>query len=886
MFWRVAGFTQPSPVETILDKEAFTLEELLEEDDLIQECKSLNGRLIGFLQTKPTVQTLLKYLVDPIAEDADQKRRFKYPFAACEVFCCEVDALFSTLLEDGDLMKQLLSLLDAPGPMDCVQAGYFARVITCVQVKRTQDMMRYLQANQEVLAKLVSHLETTSIAEVIARLVGAEESVAMHLMPQQIAWFAETDLVSQLLEALRSAEDLDARKNSANVLAAIARSQLLEALRSAEDLDARKNSANVLAAIARSQVSPLVQNLVEPAILERLFEAAFSSNVSMQALKVCLALLEAKDSPADQHRSQQPNAEPDAAASAVHVFDAQMKAATVAGIVRYLPRLLDILDLSKATGTQETPFGLLSPPLGLARLKAVELAASIMHVKIAAAEEALIGCGAADVCMKLFLQFPFNNLLHQQVVTLINSALANGSDSIIDHLFGPCNLVSWLATAPEQVTPVARANDPRAESRPTVRAGYVGHLSQIANQIVASAAARPKVQAHLEASPQWQAYAETSLRKRNELQNVQSWACGRPSASELPRVGSDDNEHVLQDLEAMPDATGTRHLHRYGSFGEDDEDDDDDEHDLTGELEHGTSGLAEPTFFRGAADAFISLHLDNADGGPDSSSSSDSDEGLSPTVNQAARKMSGIDDDAVVVTSDDDDEWMDDDAVVVAGNPKGGGSSPKTRGPPQPAQADEFADFGELARSRTERSGSGGLNEFNPFPEGSAGVSSGGSGGDPFGSFLPSSHGTPGFAAFPESASLPSPFSSFPDPPAFNAFPETSAGFAAFPETPAFDAFGQPAFAPQPVQNQPANGSSSGSGGSGPEPQADRSAVDLPRIGSGEPSKAIDIPQPPSQQEEEREFTAFNYWRNSPMQLVGDDDMIISPDTQPRAPHQ
>jgi serine/threonine-protein phosphatase 6 regulatory subunit 3 len=30
----------------VLDKESFTLEELLEEDDLIQECKSLNSRLI------------------------------------------------------------------------------------------------------------------------------------------------------------------------------------------------------------------------------------------------------------------------------------------------------------------------------------------------------------------------------------------------------------------------------------------------------------------------------------------------------------------------------------------------------------------------------------------------------------------------------------------------------------------------------------------------------------------------------------------------------------------------------------------------------------------------------------------------------------------------
>lgn len=38
---------QPSPVEQILDKDEYTLEELLDEDDIIQECKSLNGRLVA-----------------------------------------------------------------------------------------------------------------------------------------------------------------------------------------------------------------------------------------------------------------------------------------------------------------------------------------------------------------------------------------------------------------------------------------------------------------------------------------------------------------------------------------------------------------------------------------------------------------------------------------------------------------------------------------------------------------------------------------------------------------------------------------------------------------------------------------------------------------------
>ena len=35
-----------SPVNDILDKESFTLEELLQEDEILQEVKARNGRLI------------------------------------------------------------------------------------------------------------------------------------------------------------------------------------------------------------------------------------------------------------------------------------------------------------------------------------------------------------------------------------------------------------------------------------------------------------------------------------------------------------------------------------------------------------------------------------------------------------------------------------------------------------------------------------------------------------------------------------------------------------------------------------------------------------------------------------------------------------------------
>jgi serine/threonine-protein phosphatase 6 regulatory subunit 3 len=45
MFWRF-GFNPVSTIDQLLEKEDLKLEELLDEEDLLQECKSQNVRLI------------------------------------------------------------------------------------------------------------------------------------------------------------------------------------------------------------------------------------------------------------------------------------------------------------------------------------------------------------------------------------------------------------------------------------------------------------------------------------------------------------------------------------------------------------------------------------------------------------------------------------------------------------------------------------------------------------------------------------------------------------------------------------------------------------------------------------------------------------------------
>lgn len=59
-----------------------------------------------------------------------------------------------------------------------------------------------------------------------------------------------------------------------------------------------------------------------------------------------------------------------------------------------------------------------------------------------AAEASVMQAGVAQKALSLLIRFPFNNLLHAQVTSLVLHALDSGTPAIVDHLFNTCNLVS------------------------------------------------------------------------------------------------------------------------------------------------------------------------------------------------------------------------------------------------------------------------------------------------------------------------------------------------------------------------------------------------------------------------------------------------------------
>jgi len=73
MYWRF-GHQNASVIDHLLESGNVSLEELLEQDDLIQECKAQNPRLIEYLREPAVLQQLLGYI---ISDDLEDRARFK-----------------------------------------------------------------------------------------------------------------------------------------------------------------------------------------------------------------------------------------------------------------------------------------------------------------------------------------------------------------------------------------------------------------------------------------------------------------------------------------------------------------------------------------------------------------------------------------------------------------------------------------------------------------------------------------------------------------------------------------------------------------------------------------------------------------------------------------
>ncbi|CAH8386581.1 unnamed protein product [Eruca vesicaria subsp. sativa] len=541
MFWKLTSLSASSPVETILDKENFTLEELLDEEEIIQECKALNTRLINFLRDKAQVEQLLRYIVEEPPTDSDTKRAFKFPFISSEIFTCEIDVILKALVEDQQLMDLLFSFLEPTRPHSALLAGYFSKVVICLMVRKTAALMNYVKGHQNVFCQLVDLIGITSIMEVLVRLVGADDQVYPNFL-DVMQWLADSSLLEMIVDKLKPSSPPEVQANA----------------------------AETLCAISRNAPSALATQLSSPGFVARIFGHAFEDSHSksglVHSLSVSTSLLDPRKSAVsssmfNSYRGQ-------------HMFESPVPVSqeTIGAMLPKLSDLLMLLNVASDTTVLPTTYGELRPPLGKHRLKIVEFIAVLLRTGSEAAQKELVSSGIIKRTLDLFFEYPYNNALHHQVETIILSCLENKSDLVVNHILRECNLIGkFLASDMD--------SDLVGDSQPTVvatgkkppRVGYIGHITRISNKIGQLSNSNDQLKAYLQENSEWNEWQGSVLQERNTVENVHRWGCGRPTTVQ-DRTRDSDEEDKDYDVAALANNLSQAFTNRM--YGNDDNEED------------------------------------------------------------------------------------------------------------------------------------------------------------------------------------------------------------------------------------------------------------------------------------------------------------------------
>nr|XP_058936064.1 serine/threonine-protein phosphatase 6 regulatory subunit 2 isoform X4 [Kogia breviceps] len=138
MFWKF-DLNTTSHVDKLLDKEDVTLRELMDEDDILQECKAQNRKLLDFLCRQQSMEELVSLVTQDPALDMEEKVRFKYPNTACELLTCDAPQISDRLGGDETLLNLLYDFLNREPPLNPLLASFFSKTIGSLIARRTEQ---------------------------------------------------------------------------------------------------------------------------------------------------------------------------------------------------------------------------------------------------------------------------------------------------------------------------------------------------------------------------------------------------------------------------------------------------------------------------------------------------------------------------------------------------------------------------------------------------------------------------------------------------------------------------------------------------------------------------------------------------------------------------
>lgn len=563
MFWKFDLHTS-SHLEALLDKEDVTLSELLDEEDVLQECKAQNRRLLLFLCKDQSMQDLVQMITTEPPAGGEETKRFKYPNIACELLTADVGVINDKLGNEEPLLETLYCFLEQPPPLNPLLASFFSKTIGNLIARKTEQVINFLRRKDGFLSLVLKHIDTSAMMDVLLRLISCVEPPPLRL--ETLTWLNDEKLAQRLIELIHPERDEERQSNASQTLCDIIRLS--------------RDQANQLQELSHSD--PLLTVLESQTSVEQLLQNMFSGERTesciVNGIQVLLTLLEIRRPVVDG------------------VMDAQgfersymVNSSILLAIEPHLKHFHHLLLEPPKKSPMLTTLGVLDDPLGNTRLHVARLVASLLYTSSsshAVVAQELCRLNTMDLLLDLFFKYTWNNFLHLQVELCVAAILRPcahemrlqpvlGSDQtqksvedppqeqslpetvleppensahnlLMSHLFQHCHLIRRILEAWEE-------NDV-LQSQGDMRRGYMGHLTRIANTVVHNLEKGP---VHTQISNligelpedirgRWETFVEQTLNDTNRKNTIDLVGSGNRPSSEDDMESPFPKELTLQ----------------------------------------------------------------------------------------------------------------------------------------------------------------------------------------------------------------------------------------------------------------------------------------------------------------------------------------------------
>uniref|UniRef100_A0A8C5FKD5 Serine/threonine-protein phosphatase 6 regulatory subunit 2-like n=1 Tax=Gadus morhua TaxID=8049 RepID=A0A8C5FKD5_GADMO len=513
MFWKFDLHTT-SHIDQLLDREDVTLRELMEEDDVLQECKAQNRRLLLFLSQDHCMQELVELITTEPPVELEERSRFKFPNIACELLTADVSIINDKLGGDESLLEMLYHFLEQGQPLNPLLASFFSKTIGNLIARKTEQVISFLRKKEGFIGLVLNHIDASAMMDLLLRLISCVEPAP--LRQEVLVWLNEEKLIQRLIELIYTGKDEERQSNASQTLCDIIRLSRDQANQMQENVE-----PDPLLAVLESVAG----------LLKSMFEGDRNEAAIVNGTQVLLTLLETRRSGLEglmELYSQGYERSYTVNSSILHAIEPHLKD---------FHQLL--LDPPKKSAILTT-VGLLEEPLGNARLHVARLVAALLQTNSPSVCMELCRLSSMDLLLDLFFKYSWNNFLHFQVELCVASVLnhPSGEDRPnvgtvnqqndetnpvffpLPQLFQTCRLVQRILEAWEQ-------ND-KIQSEGGARRGNMGHLTRISNMVVQNLEKGP-VQIQMadlikelpdDCRGRWESFVDGTLRETNRRNTV------------------------------------------------------------------------------------------------------------------------------------------------------------------------------------------------------------------------------------------------------------------------------------------------------------------------------------------------------------------------------